>query len=767
MPSFMPKSSPAPQRKWKILLVVAIGFAATVAAAARDDDAWTTRIARGDRKASAERTDTGYVLNFIGGKREIAQQPARTTTSSAMFDALFALAQSELAQARVSTITDHAYNNGQPVPCECLETGAKWPYVWTRDLAYATDLALFRFDPQRARNGLEFKLSGVRGAAATAKAQATYVVQDTGSGGSWPVSTDRVAWFLGARHLLHDGAFAGKTWAALVATLAQDRRFAFDANRGLYRGETSFLDWREQSYPRWTAHDVVFIAESFALSTNVLYYEALQLAASMAQSRKDPAAAQFQKQAAALKAAIDSQFWREDRGLYMSYIGPANTVQRVDAYDLLGTSLAIVSGVAPPDHARRALANYPTWEPGSPVIWPEREDIRVYHNRAIWPFVSGYALKAARALDEPERIAHELRSIMREAALSASNMENFELITRPGQLDSKTHAGPVVNSKRQLWSIAAYLDMVVEGVFGVGADDTIQPKLPRELVPTLFADRDEIELTLPDRRITLVKPAQLAADANLLVAQAQSGAAKDMRVQLKGVHVEASELPKGQPESALPAPVKPEVKRDGDQWHVHATAGPGTQMYVNAGAPVAFEGDVKIPYRDEQQCISLTVRGRGGIESLPSEPVCVGASDSVEGAWPRTWTAPRDGHFAARLDYRNAHGPIMTGITAAVKMLVVRCDGAAEQSAPIVMPHSEGDRQSTAVTFSARAGKRCRFSLAEGFNMSFLARNADYTAGEGGSKGVLNEADVHALLIRQVMAPNAPATGEDHKRAPK
>ena len=51
---------------------------------------------------------------------------------------------------------------------------------------------------------------------------------------------------------------------------------------GLYRGETSFLDWREQTYPAWTRDNVVFIAQSFALSTNVLHYEALQLAAKLA-----------------------------------------------------------------------------------------------------------------------------------------------------------------------------------------------------------------------------------------------------------------------------------------------------------------------------------------------------------------------------------------------------------------------------------------------------------------------------------------------------
>jgi Bacterial alpha-L-rhamnosidase 6 hairpin glycosidase domain len=738
-------------------------------AAAPPDDVWISRVDYAGRSATASSSAAGYILKTHGNQRDIPHQDSSSETASVLFDALFALAQAELVEARTHTISDSGFNNGQALPCECLQTGAKWTYVWTRDIAYATDLALFRFDPQRARNGLEFKLSSVRPAgignagAKPAGNQASYVVQDTGSGGSWPVSTDRIVWLLGAQHLLNDAAFAEKVYKALTATLSQDRRYVFDAARGLYRGETSFLDWREQTYPRWTANNVVFIAESFALSTNVLYYDALQLAASMAQVRKDPAAALYRKEAAALKAAIDRQFWREDRGLYMSYIGGVNSPQRIDAYDLLGTSLAILSGVAPPERARRALANYPTWEPGSPVIWPERQDLRVYHNRAIWPFVSAYALKAARALDEPARIAHELRSIVREAALSRSNMENFELVTHPTHNENKMSPGPVVSSKRQLWSIAGYLDMVVEGVFGVTDSGAIEPKLPRELMPMLFGDRDEIELLLPDRHVTLIKPAHLADGDNLLVAATISGPQQDARVQLKGIHVEESPLPLDHPESAPLAPSKPEVERDGDKWRIRPSPGPTLQLYVNNNAPIALTGETAIPYRDEQQCVSLTARGRDGIESLPTEPVCVGASDSIAGDWPRAWTAPRDGHYLARLDYRNPHGPISTGITAAVKMLVVQCAGAPVQTAALVMPHTGAEHQSTGATFSARAGQHCKLSLDDGFNMSYLAHYANYTGGEGGSKGRLNDADVRALRIVPLAAVPADAAPIQHK----
>ena len=56
------------------------------------------------------------------------------------------------------------------------------------------------------------------------------------------------------------------------------------------------------------------------------------------------------------------------------------------------------------------------------------------------------------------------------------------------------------------------------------------------------------------------------------------------------------------------------------------------------------------------------------------------------------------------LDYSNPHGPINTGITAAVERLEVRCADNRPQMLPIVMPHSEGWQASTSVHFEADAG---------------------------------------------------------------
>jgi len=57
------------------------------------------------------------------------------------------------------------------------------------------------------------------------------------------------------------------------------------------RGETSFLDWREQTYPMWAKDDLAHIAGSKALSTNVAHYACISLAASLARQHQDQTAA--------------------------------------------------------------------------------------------------------------------------------------------------------------------------------------------------------------------------------------------------------------------------------------------------------------------------------------------------------------------------------------------------------------------------------------------------------------------------------------------
>ena len=646
---------------------------------------------RGREARVTVRPDGKYVLHSPAGERVIAAQRWRTRTASPLFDALFAMAQEDLDKDSVSAITDAAFNHGRPIPCRCFIAGKKWPFVWTRDLSYSTDLGLWRLHPARARASLLFKISPPRDEAAP---PGLYVMQDTGSGGSWPISTDRVVWFLGARHLLGERAFADTVYRALTDTLAQDREYVFDRRIGLYRGETSFLDWRQQTYPAWTAHNVVFIAQSYALSTNVLHYDALRLAAEMARQRGQAAAARYTREARALKQAINARFWSAERGLYMSYIGGPVHAQRFDAHDLLGLDLAITSGVADRQRAAETLEHYPAWPAGSPVIWPERRGEPIYHNRAIWPVVSEYTLRAARRVGDPWLIALEVRSLMRGAALNASNMENYSLLTQsthvPGRL-----GGPVVDSPRQLWSVAGYLDMVVRGIFGLQGDGRVAPELPASLVPMLFGRGQRIILHLDGREIVLQRPADAAGP--LLVAG--------------------------------------RIRHLGDMTEVRLVSAAARATPPPTGAPL-YVGHLPPAPR---------LRGAPGL----------GAVAQVGGRWPRHWHAPRRGEYLAWLRYSNSNGPINTGITAAVKRLEIRCAGGGRRIVPIVMPQSKGWQDSTTVRFAARGGASCTFTLLPGFNMSDLARFSLYS-GNGGAAGPLDSARIGALHIAPLAAGAPP-----------
>jgi hypothetical protein len=440
------------------------------------------------------------------------------------FDALFALAAEEMRQDSVTEIRDGNYKGGAAIPCDCFETGEKWHYVWTRDLSYAADLGLALLDPQRVRNSLEFKLAGYRAGSNKAPQVAgtsdgLQIVQDTGSGGSWPVSTDRVTWAFAAEETLRmlplkeRAAFAARALTALSNTIENDRIAAFDAADGLYTGEQSFLDWRDQSYAAWITDDLASMAGAKSVSTNAAHYQALRLAARLAQDAGDAArAARYAAWAAALKTAINKQLWLPDAGMYSSLTAAHFDGAPLHKFDWLGQSLAIVTGIASEEQARSILARYPHGPMGPPVIWPQQPGMPVYHNRAIWPFVTAYGLKAAALAGNAAVADAAYDSLVRGAALNMSNMENLEWLSgQPLLLDEKHPSliGPVINSRRQLWSVGAYLGMVIENVFGVTATDegiALRPFVTTKLRRETFAGTDQAtlhKLRLRDARVSV------------------------------------------------------------------------------------------------------------------------------------------------------------------------------------------------------------------------------------------------------------------------
>jgi len=428
---------------------------------------------------------------------------ARIRTGNVLFDGLYALAVSEAFQNSVAQIKDHAYGKGKPIQLNAFQTGEFWTYVWTRDLSYSVYLALAGFDPERAVSSLLFKTSALK--PTVGGGFTNQIVQDTGSGGSYPVSSDRIVWILGADATLkflpdpEQKNLLSRIYPILHDTLEQDRKLIFDPQDGLYRGEQSFLDWREQTYPGWTKDNVIAIAMSKSLSVNAADYFALRTASGYAgQLGLRNEQNRYANWAKELKTAINRSFYDPTAGLYATYL-LADSAQgvRVHRYDLLGESLAILSGVADAATAQSIIRHYPTGPFGPPVVWPQERTVPIYHNQAIWPFVTAFWIEAARKTGNAAAVDEGVYSLMRGAAFNLSNMENLDFVTGNAQVKNGLLSGPVINSRRQLWSVAGYLAMVQDVIFGLETSHAgirFRPFVTGRLRNGTFGATDVLEL---------------------------------------------------------------------------------------------------------------------------------------------------------------------------------------------------------------------------------------------------------------------------------
>jgi Glycogen debranching enzyme len=141
-----------------------------------------------------------------------------------------------------------------------FRTGAKWGGVWTRDISFSIILAFAYLQPEVAKISLMKKVKRGR------------IIQDTGSGGAWPVSSDRMIWAVAAWEIYKttgDETWLKKIYPIIKNSLDDDRKTLHDATTGLYRGESSFLDWREQTYPKWMSNMDIYVSEN--LGTNIVH----------------------------------------------------------------------------------------------------------------------------------------------------------------------------------------------------------------------------------------------------------------------------------------------------------------------------------------------------------------------------------------------------------------------------------------------------------------------------------------------------------------
>jgi hypothetical protein len=761
---------------------------------------------------SADQRDDGPKVRSIV---EAPHAPA-VYSASPLFDALFAQAIDDARLDSVSSIRDEAYNAGQPIRCECFQTGEKWTYVWTRDLSYSAYLSLAVLDPIRVRNSLLFKISRFRsGVMPSGLPSGTLqIVQDTGSGGSWPVSSDRTAWALGAEAALDtlQGSartrFSDEAYRALRGSAEADRAAIFDASDGLYTGEQSFLDWREQTYAPYVVNDLTQVAQSKALSTNTLQYRALRLVSGLARDRRDSTlAVRYARWAEALKIAINRHFWLADYGLYASLMTADAPAIPVAKFDLLGEALAVTSGIADDARAREIVAHYPHAPFGPPVYYPQQPGVAIYHNRANWPFATAFDLEAAAQVANVAVADNAVDSLIRAAALHLTNTENLEWLTGRSQYDD----GPVINSPRQLWSVAGYIDMVARVIFGYHVEKRgfrIRPFLTAHVRAVLGGEsatlenlaykghRLTIELHLPPAEATgYYPPAQVTLNGRAVTGLISSS---DLKPENKVVVSFHPSRP-GDERIGLVAEVAANSR---DDPRVFAPQAPSIDVVMrNQQATVSIQAVSSAPqalryaiWRDgvlkaqnlsagewldpesltpeQRHCYRVVARyADSGNASHPSAANCsIGAATRTI-RWPSSakstgsgagrnstalrFTVQSAGRYTLSLTYDNHAYDINTGVTNAVKRIeLLNARGRIVAAGVVQMPHIQPEgathpyRQSTELRVFL-AGGDYMLKPSDYFNMSYLQANAAY-AHAGGQSGPLNHAVVNGLQITRL-----------------
>ena len=345
-----------------------------------------------------------------------------------------------------------------------FRTGAKWAGVWTRDISYSILLGMGIADVERSKTSLLKKVKRNR------------IIQDTGSGGAWPVSSDRTTWALAAWEIYlitGEEVWLDYCYQVISNTIEDDRKVVYDSSTGLYRGESSFLDWRVQTYPAWM--DNVDIYSSINLGTNIVHYRTLRIISEISTlTGQVKQAKKYAEWAEELKVAINKHFWNEEKGYYIQFTYGRNFNYNSPKSEALGEAFSVLFDVAPEDRANSVIKNTPVVSWGVPCVYPQIPDIRPYHNNGIWPFVQAYWNLAAAKTGNIHALNHGLSALYRASAMFLTNKEN--MVAENGDFIT------ALNSDRQLWSVAGNLGMIYKVFFGISlSPDSIHfnPVIPK------------------------------------------------------------------------------------------------------------------------------------------------------------------------------------------------------------------------------------------------------------------------------------------------
>lgn len=521
----------------------------------------------------------------------------RYQSSHVLTDALYNLSLEEMVQAVEKDST--------------LRTGKEWAGVWTRDVSYSIILSMAILQKKAAQYSLMRKVKD------------GMIIQDTGTGGAYPISTDRMIWAVAAWEIykVHgERNWLEQIYPIIKKSLEADLANAIDPNTGMVKGESSFLDWREQTYPEWMQPADIF--ESQCLGTNAVHYQANTILSLMADVLNDKATAEKHRRiAATIKDGINSYLWIADKKYYGQFLYGRNFDILSPKSEALGEALCVLYDIADVKKQKEVVANVPLNAFGIPCIYPQIPNIPPYHNNAVWPFVQSYWVLAAAKAGNENAVLHSMASITRPAALFLTNKENFVASTGD-------YASTQINSDNMLWSLSGNIALIYKLLFGMQFETdglVFKPFVPEVLNGT----RTLKNFTYRDATLDIV----LNGFGNSIKSITMDGKElKDARVSpsLQGRHQITITLANNKIGGAINmmpeqvAPHTPSANRDGASVTWNKVGGQPTYKVIANGEVASTQRDTVYAFKKgvfyEVQVIAIDEQGN---ESFASEPVMI------------------------------------------------------------------------------------------------------------------------------------------------
>lgn len=336
-------------------------------------------------------------------------------------------------------------------PDSTFRTGKEWAGVWTRDISYSIILSMAHLQPEVAKKSLMRKVNKKK-----------KIIQDTGTGGAYPCSTDRMIWATAAWEIYKatgDKDWLQQAYIIIKNSVDDDMQNAYDKITGLVKGESSFLDWREQTYPKWMQPADIYESEN--LGTNAVHYNANIVLAEMATLLKKQAdVLKYTANAAKIKTGINKHLWMPGKGYLAQYLYGRNFKMLSPRGEALGEALCVYFNIADAVKQKSLIESVPVTDYGITCIYPQIPGLPPYHNNAVWPFVQSYWALASAKVGNENSVMESIAAIYRPAALFLTNKENFVA-------DNGDFAGTVINSSNMLWSLSGNLAMVQKLIFGI------------------------------------------------------------------------------------------------------------------------------------------------------------------------------------------------------------------------------------------------------------------------------------------------------------